>query len=902
MSSARKKGSGKKGSRFFATMKKGELYELQRELGSRDINVVKEAVKKVIACMTVGTDVSMLFTDVLKRMQTADLELKKLVYLYIMNYAKSKPDLAILAVNTFKRDTQDPNALIRAMAVRTMGCIRVERITEYLTDPLRLSLKDSDPYVRKTAAVCVAKLFDISPELVVEQGFLDLLHDLVSDSNPMVVANAVAALTEIHEASDADVLKIDSGSLKKLLVALNECTEWGQVSILDALAFYTPSGPREAESIIERVVPRLNHANASVVLSAIKVVLVCLDHINDSKSEKQLVAKLSAPLVSLMSHSHGQSPEIQYVALRNISLIIQKQPKVLENNVKIFFCTYDDPIYVKMEKLEILIRLASERNIEQVLLELKEATTREVDVEFVRKATRAIGRCAIKLKRAASRCINVLLELLKTKVSYIVQEAIVIIKDIFRKYPNHYESIIGTLCESLESLNEPAAKGAMIWIIGEYAEKIDNAGESLQFFLDTFEDEEISVKLQLVTAVVKLFLKKPGKTKDMVKHVLKLATEDSDDADLRDRGFVYWRLLSTDPKAAKAIVLAERDIIEDDTALLEPSLLDGLVKHISTLSAVYQKPPEAFVSIVSQHLDMSSKDDDDDDDDDDSDDGGYDDSDDDGAGDDDNADSDNDDELILDLGGSSDATNGSDDALADIFGSTSISSNRPSDVKLHSLVKARSYSMSAAFVTSAAGVALRMKFENVADAKFAIQFNKNGFGFKQGAQNFKPDGRGMHEMPVTQVAKWKVDKFDPRGVQTAMKPMSGVEGKPQYFFIPWELRVLGTPSGQVPKSRFIGVWKGLSCDSTGMFGGLATLDTSEIRSILEKENVFFVNSKKMKNNQEGNYFSMKLIDESVLLIELRFKAGVDGCKVMVKSSKSEIGQWVCAALQRVLQK
>ena len=55
-------------------------------------------VKKVIAAMTVGTDVSMLFTDVLKRMQTADLELKKLVYLYIMNYAKSKPDLAILAV------------------------------------------------------------------------------------------------------------------------------------------------------------------------------------------------------------------------------------------------------------------------------------------------------------------------------------------------------------------------------------------------------------------------------------------------------------------------------------------------------------------------------------------------------------------------------------------------------------------------------------------------------------------------------------------------------------------------------------------------------------------------------------------------------------------------------------
>ena len=74
-----------------------------------------------------------------------------------------------------------------------MGCIRVDRITEYLCEPLRKCLKDDDPYVRKTAAVCVAKLYDISADMVQEQGFLDLLKELLSDSNPMVVANAVAA-------------------------------------------------------------------------------------------------------------------------------------------------------------------------------------------------------------------------------------------------------------------------------------------------------------------------------------------------------------------------------------------------------------------------------------------------------------------------------------------------------------------------------------------------------------------------------------------------------------------------------------------------------------------------------------------------------------------------------------
>lgn len=51
--------------------------------------------------MTVGKDVSGLFPDVLKNMQTDDLEQKKLVYLYLMNYAKTQPELVILAVNTF---------------------------------------------------------------------------------------------------------------------------------------------------------------------------------------------------------------------------------------------------------------------------------------------------------------------------------------------------------------------------------------------------------------------------------------------------------------------------------------------------------------------------------------------------------------------------------------------------------------------------------------------------------------------------------------------------------------------------------------------------------------------------------------------------------------------------------
>lgn len=117
----------------------------------------------------------------------------------------------------------------------------------------------------------------------------------------------------------------------------------------------------------------------------------------------------------------------------------------------------------------------------------------------------------------------------------------------------------------------------------------------IYFVIVGFQDENAQVQLQLLTAVVKLFLKRPQDTQELVQHVLSLATQDSDNPDLRDRGFIYWRLLSTDPAAAKEVVLADKPLISEETDLLEPTLLDELICHISSLASVYHKPPTAFV-------------------------------------------------------------------------------------------------------------------------------------------------------------------------------------------------------------------------------------------------------------------------------------------------------------------
>lgn len=138
--------------------------------------------------------------------------------------------------------------------------------------------------------------------------------------------------------------------------------------MLNALSRYVAHGEKESEHICERVVPQFQHINGSVVLAAVKVVMIHIRGVRREDLIKQLMRKMAPPLVTLLS----SPPEVQWVALRNINLLLQKRPDILSNEMRVFFCKYNDPLYVKVEKLEIMVRLANEKNVDALLSELKE--------------------------------------------------------------------------------------------------------------------------------------------------------------------------------------------------------------------------------------------------------------------------------------------------------------------------------------------------------------------------------------------------------------------------------------------------------------------------------------------------------------------------------------------------
>ena len=579
---------------FEGKRKKDAMQLLRDELDSNDPDDRKKAAKKVVNLMRAGENVGELFASMLRCVKTDDLELKRLVYNYIVTYSQEQSEESIMVVNTFVQDSQDGNPLVRALAIRTMGRIQIETVAEAMIIPLKQCLQDRDPFVRKTAALAVVKVYDTIPEAVENAELFKLLINLMYDENPMVVSNTTAAILEINQKRSTPIFTFDGSCVPQIVNAIPASTEWCQTILLDALSTYEPDSPEKAAEMIDRLMPFLKSANPSVVIGAFKCIFLFMDF--DDRRPQDLFGNILPPFVTLVSSAE---PEIQYVVLRTLSLFVQKYPKALSKEVRVFFCKYNDPSYIKMQKLDIIVGNCHGSNVNLVLDELGEYCN-SVDVNFVKKTVKCIGQLALKLPSSARRCVDILVKLVEGKANYAVEAAIVVVADLLRRFPGEFESIIGKVCTNLDKLNDPASKAALVWILGEYNGLIEHVDVLLDPFLDTFHDEVPDVQIQIVTAIVKVYLENPSQTQDQLQFMLSEATKESVLPDVRNRAMIYWRLLSLDSGAAKTIINFSKDSVAAAGAEYNDDVLMELIRNMGCASGVLHVLPSKFVR-VTQH-------------------------------------------------------------------------------------------------------------------------------------------------------------------------------------------------------------------------------------------------------------------------------------------------------------
>ncbi|CAL6019711.1 Beta_adaptin [Hexamita inflata] len=401
------------------------------------------------------------------------------------------------------------------------------------------------------------------------------------------------------------------------MTVLSQATEWSALSILQAISKYgaVPT-PDEIEVTIMRLQPFLRHSNPSVCLNGINVLVrYCKAGIMPANTILQLQSECIASIISLIGQN--SAPEIQWTALRSLRLIAKgfqgENPfQQIQKNIRLFFVRFNDELYVKLEKIEALALICNIETCVDVVKELSDYCE-DVQPKLVRAAIRAIGQIACKINSCADFCVQSYMTLLtgenekqeKTNFilpSYAAQELMISIQDIFRTYPDRYERVIGSLCEAIETYEDPVAKASLIWILGEYCTRIEGVEDILIELmgidlesqnLGTFREDPVTIQLAVITAVTRIFIAARNQTaQNLFMIVLQKAQLECLSPDVRSRAAFYYRLVQMDP----SLQLAQQVAFVQKPA---PVYSDGLsIKVAEQLSAQLGSVPSTLRELI----------------------------------------------------------------------------------------------------------------------------------------------------------------------------------------------------------------------------------------------------------------------------------------------------------------
>ncbi|NXC82949.1 AP3B2 protein, partial [Cercotrichas coryphoeus] len=624
--------------------------DLKEMLDSNKDSLKLEAMKRIVAMIARGKNASDLFPAVVKNVACKNIEVKKLVYVYLVRYAEEQQDLALLSISTFQRGLKDPNQLIRASALRVLSSIRVPIIVPIMMLAIKEAASDMSPYVRKTAAHAIPKLYSLDSDQ--KDQLIEVIEKLLADKTTLVAGSVVMAFEEVCP----ERIDLIHKNYRKLCNLLIDVEEWGQVVIINMLTRYARTqflSPNQNESLLEENTEKAFYGSEeedakdakaeAATLAKCKPYVMDPDHRLLLRNTKPLLQSRNAAVVMAVAQLYFHlAPKaevgviakalvrllrshrsVQYVVLQNVATMSIKRRGMFEPYLKSFYIRSTDPTQIKILKLEVLTNLANETNISTILREFQ-TYIRSMDKDFVAATIQAIGRCATNIGKVRDTCLNGLVQLLSNRDELVVAESVVVIKKLLQMQPAQHSEIIKHMakltdniqvgwgvadpqergwqqCHMSKGISQvPMARASILWLIGEYCEHVPKiAPDVLRKMAKSFTNEEDIVKLQVINLAAKLYLTNSKQSKLLTQYVLNLAKYDQN-YDIRDRArFIRQLIVPTEKsgalnKYAKKLFLAQKP-----APILESSFKDrdhfqlGSLSHLLNAKAVgYQELPD----------------------------------------------------------------------------------------------------------------------------------------------------------------------------------------------------------------------------------------------------------------------------------------------------------------------
>ncbi|EME27151.1 AP-3 complex subunit beta-1 [Galdieria sulphuraria] len=590
--------------------------EIRRQLDSSSIRDKLEAMKRIVALISLGKDASLFFPDVVKNVATSSIDLKKLVYIYLEHYADTNPDLALLSVNAFQKDLTDSNQSIRALALRVLSSIRVQTILQVILWAIKKCVKDSSSYVRRAAAFAMIKAYEMDSS--VADDLQSSFEILMNDRSTTVIGAAALVWREVFPLQ-YELLHQHFRKLCRLLVDMDE---WSQVSCLQILMLYARehfpkpknfhvdvneneihvarekldkqpidkmfSKDESEDQIDEDLLLLLKESeylflsrNSAVVLSTVSLFFHLAPY-------EMFLEKAIEPLVRLLSFSC----DIQFIVLQYIFVIATIEPNSFLPYLSCFFLSERDPQHIREWKLRIIKAMVLKGSVESLrpciaslMMELRYYLQKE-ESTIAHSVTDIVGIIGERDTSWSFLCVEVLSKIASHSTSNaVVSKAMGVLRHLIQKQPKEHSRIVSYLCCHLMEKNAMAstAKAHIIWLVGEYRDLLPYKIpiELFRIFCTQFVNESNEVKLQTMNLGAKLLATFSEKVrmqnrqideestlamntafhdlcKQLLTYIVKIAKYDSD-YDVRDEARLFEVLLlneenSTLDKMTKSII------------------------------------------------------------------------------------------------------------------------------------------------------------------------------------------------------------------------------------------------------------------------------------------------------------------------------------------------------------
>ncbi|KAJ8509159.1 hypothetical protein ONZ45_g8667 [Pleurotus djamor] len=552
--------------------------DMRKQLDSSSDREKLDAMKRLIAMISKGRNVSEYFAQVVKNVASHNLEIRKLVYIYLLRYAEQEPDLALLSINTFQKDLNDSSPLIRAMALRVLSGIKVQMIGSIVVLAIKKCAADVSPYVRKNAALAIPKCFELDSSHT--PALIGVITTLLRNPSPLSIGSVAVAFEAVCP-TRLDLLHQRYRRLCRLLV---DADEWGQVNLMNLLLRYArtmlsrPPLSDEADFdpdltlLLKSAEPLLQSRNPVVVIAATRVFYY-------AGSPKDL-AKVVHPLLRLVAGAN----EVARVVLTYVHTIAKDNEALFSPYYSRFLVRTDDICRVKLIKVQLLLRLVTPETYSGILREFIDYAD-DTEDEVISTSIQAIGRCANLIPECTQTCLTALISMIKSPHDIVVSSAVLVLKNLVQSEleatskqdpsSNPGISIISHLAHRIDDIKHPQARACVIWLAGQYAASdkpsagpegiFDWAPDVLRKGLKGFINEDTIVKLQVITMAAKLLVLNPtDKTLILLcRYALSLARYDLN-YDIRDRARMIGSLLiGVFPKEINGSAEDDQVAIED---------------------------------------------------------------------------------------------------------------------------------------------------------------------------------------------------------------------------------------------------------------------------------------------------------------------------------------------------